>query len=285
MASNIMDGSWQWEDSAGTSGVSISDGKLLWWHRPGGPNGHLGEVAREQELADFIRHGAAVSAPDEILSQIKESLGSQPALPSAPPPPEPTLLEQAVRFMQDYIEAEWAAYCAKLSERDLLTRVRPQRRARRFMSPELTLLDILPDSPYSAEDWEKAPGILARYRQRHLFAAARSEHSSCGPLFTFFTSGTSAAGEATATTRLHAALTDGEFRLVAWDHWCAVCKATGRQGSVTCSECRGGGWSAYRGSAPTGRIKPVEFLIVAEPTDDLSASIIGAARDATHLRG
>lgn len=65
---------WMWEDGDGTSGVHTREGKLVWWHTPSGPGGHLGEVARDQEFDDFLQNGAAVTAPEDVERALREAL-------------------------------------------------------------------------------------------------------------------------------------------------------------------------------------------------------------------
>ncbi len=68
----------EWKDEhGGTSGVHDLEGDLLWWNRPGGPNGRFGEAARSQTFADFRENGPAVSAPEEVLEKLYKIIGKQ----------------------------------------------------------------------------------------------------------------------------------------------------------------------------------------------------------------
>lgn len=68
---------WQqeWPDGDGTSGVQVADGELLWWSRPGGPNGRFGEAARTQTLDDYRANGPAVTCPTSVESTLDRLLG------------------------------------------------------------------------------------------------------------------------------------------------------------------------------------------------------------------
>lgn len=66
----------KWKDGSGVSGVHTYEGKLLWWSRPGGPNGRFGEAARSQSYEDFRKNGPAVSAPDEVVAQLRAVFGN-----------------------------------------------------------------------------------------------------------------------------------------------------------------------------------------------------------------
>lgn len=67
---------YQWSHNSGTSGVHTHEGHLVFWHRPAGAGGHLGEVARTQSFQDFITNGPAVPIPDTILAQLNQLLAT-----------------------------------------------------------------------------------------------------------------------------------------------------------------------------------------------------------------
>lgn len=68
----------EWSDGEGISGVHTHGGEgLTWWYRPGGPNGHFGEVGRDQTFEDFRLNGPAVpSVPQEVVDALKKALGN-----------------------------------------------------------------------------------------------------------------------------------------------------------------------------------------------------------------
>lgn len=61
----------EWPEGGGTSGVHTHESNLLWWSRPGGPNGRFGEAARSQSFEDFRENGPAVYAPPEIIERLR----------------------------------------------------------------------------------------------------------------------------------------------------------------------------------------------------------------------
>ncbi len=66
--------SWEWSEGTSTSGVHTSEGQLVWWIRPAGDGGRFAEAAREQSFADFLRNGAPVFVPDEVLNELSQLL-------------------------------------------------------------------------------------------------------------------------------------------------------------------------------------------------------------------
>src|SRR6187549_3053384 len=69
---NVPGRSWEWSDGAGRSGVHTFEGQLVWWHNPGGPSGHLSEVATTQAFLDFIHRGPPVVVPAPVLRELAE---------------------------------------------------------------------------------------------------------------------------------------------------------------------------------------------------------------------
>jgi len=66
-----------WKEHGGMSGVHTYQGVLVWWHTPGGPNGRFGETACTQSFEDFRENGPAVTAPPEIIEQLRAVYGSR----------------------------------------------------------------------------------------------------------------------------------------------------------------------------------------------------------------
>ncbi len=74
----------EWPDGDGVSGVHTREGHLLWWSRPGGPNGRFGEAARSQSFTDFRENGSAVSCPPEIEATLRDVLAESGNLERGP---------------------------------------------------------------------------------------------------------------------------------------------------------------------------------------------------------
>lgn len=66
--------SWEWPENGGRSGAAVQDGKIVWWHTPGGPMGRFSEVACEQAVADFIAGKPNVPVPEKIILEMKSAL-------------------------------------------------------------------------------------------------------------------------------------------------------------------------------------------------------------------
>ncbi len=67
----------EWPDGLGVTGVHTLEGRLLWWSRPGGPNGRFGEAARSQSFEDFRENGPAVSCPEDIEATLQKAFGRE----------------------------------------------------------------------------------------------------------------------------------------------------------------------------------------------------------------
>lgn len=65
----------EWRDGDGWSGVHDREGDLLWWSRPGGPNGRFGEAAGSQALADYRANGPMVSCPAHVEAELDRAVG------------------------------------------------------------------------------------------------------------------------------------------------------------------------------------------------------------------
>lgn len=70
MESTVPPKSWTWEEEDRSCGVHTFEAQLVWWVNPSGPNGHLGQTAREQSFEDYRNHGPAVSAPEWVIKEL-----------------------------------------------------------------------------------------------------------------------------------------------------------------------------------------------------------------------
>jgi TPR repeat protein len=66
---------WTWGAADGSrSGVHTLEGRLVWWHRPGGPGAAFGESTREQSFDEFLAHGPPVEVAAAVAGQVEAAV-------------------------------------------------------------------------------------------------------------------------------------------------------------------------------------------------------------------
>ena len=65
---------WEWTEGSYICGVHTHEGQLVWWSRPFGPTGYMSEGASVQSFQDFLASGPPVSAPSEVVEELRTSL-------------------------------------------------------------------------------------------------------------------------------------------------------------------------------------------------------------------
>lgn len=176
-------------------------------------------------------------------------------------------LNQAIEWGQEFVDAEWALTVMHFTEMDspLLhaKACRPFRKhLAELVAEGVAILDVLPTGPHNAQDWAMAKEKLATHRKREILAATRGHSTKLGEIFTFYVSDTRAASDVRPADRLHAAIVNGEVKIVAWDAFCSMCMATGKFYGKRCGDCQGRGWHGYRGNLALGSLSVKEIRIL-----------------------
>lgn len=68
---------WEWQEGSYTCGVHTYEGQLVWWSRPSSPGGYRFENAGVQSFRDFLSSGPPVSAPLEVIKELRSILSAR----------------------------------------------------------------------------------------------------------------------------------------------------------------------------------------------------------------
>lgn len=185
-------------------------------------------------------------------------------------------LNQAIEWAQRFVDAEWALIEIRFTEMNNLLRAKAGRPIRKLVAEGVAILDVLPTGPHNAQEWAMAKEKLAAHRKREILAATRSRSAKLGEVFTLYVSSTRAASEVSPASRFHAAIVEGEMKIVAWDAFCGMCKATGKFYGKRCEDCQGRGWSGYRGNLALGPFVTKESRILHRTTGRISDMVFPA---------
>lgn len=163
-------------------------------------------------------------------------------------------INQALTWMQEYVEAEWTSISVAFTETDLIIQTKKWRPVRKFVAKGVSILDVLPSGTTKGD-------ALSRYQKRKMYAVTKAQSKKFGEVFTFYV-GTTHSSSDRPSSRIHSAEIEGEMKIIAWEHSCSTCRESGTYQGRPCEDCHGRGWTGYRGNMPLDKLIVVEKRVL-----------------------
>ncbi len=190
-------------------------------------------------------------------------------------------MDDAISLLNRWLDAEYAASVAMWRERDdtrydeLLADVSRNvaKTARILFEPHGRINAEMDD--FEGDDVE---GAVADLKRRTLFATAIWRHPEHGLVLTAYTDWPSKQLTSSPVARLHMLLDRSPPQLVGREARCALCASTGKRNDAVCGECRGAGWTGYRGNLELGRVVNVgqaQLHVPREQVDERGELVLG----------